>query len=95
LQPVVASISGKLDAALAAQVRPAAHHSISGGIMSTTTARKLQARRRCRDPAAGVVASAARQNAALTIITCDLGGTSFDDFGHRCRHGLSHCIPAL
>jgi N-methylhydantoinase A len=82
LQPVVASYIGKLDAALAAQAFPGRLHIVqsNGGIMSTTTARKLPVRTALSGPAAGVVAGAAlARNAGFdNLITCDLGGTSFD-----------------
>jgi N-methylhydantoinase A len=76
LQPVVAAYIGKLEAALAAR------HIVqsNGGIMSTATARKLPVRTALSGPAAGVVAGAALAKAAGfdNLITCDLGGTSFD-----------------
>jgi N-methylhydantoinase A len=82
LQPVVASYLGKLDAALAAQRFPGKLQIVqsNGGIMSTATARKLPARTALSGPAAGVVAGAAIAKAAGydNLITCDLGGTSFD-----------------
>src|SRR4029077_4663502 len=82
LQPVVASYLGKLDAALAAQKFPGKLQIVqsNGGIMSTATARKLPARTALSGPAAGVVAGAAIAKAAGydSLITCDLGGTSFD-----------------
>ena len=82
LQPVVASYLGKLDAALAAQQFPGQLHIVqsNGGIMSTATARRLPVRTALSGPAAGVVAGAALARAAGfdNLITCDLGGTSFD-----------------
>ena len=82
LQPVVASYLGKLEAALAAQKFPAKLHIVqsNGGIMSTATARRLPVRTALSGPAAGVVAGAAIAKAAGfdNVITCDLGGTSFD-----------------
>jgi N-methylhydantoinase A len=82
LQPVVASYLGKLDAALAAQKFPGQLHIVqsNGGIMSTATARRLPVRTALSGPAAGVVAGAALAKAAGfdNLITCDLGGTSFD-----------------
>jgi N-methylhydantoinase A len=82
LQPVVASYLGKLDAALATQRFPAQLHIVqsNGGIMSTATARRLPVRTALSGPAAGVVAGAALAKAAGfdNLITCDLGGTSFD-----------------
>jgi N-methylhydantoinase A len=82
LQPVVASYLGKLDAALKTQSFPGKLQIVqsNGGIMSTATARKLPARTALSGPAAGVVAGAAIAKAAGydNLITCDLGGTSFD-----------------
>jgi N-methylhydantoinase A len=82
LQPVVASYLGKLEAALAAQSFPGRLHIVqsNGGIMSTATARRLPVRTALSGPAAGVVAGAALTKAAGfdNLITCDLGGTSFD-----------------
>lgn len=82
LQPVVASYLGKLDAALKTQSFPGKLQIVqsNGGIMSTATARKLPVRTALSGPAAGVVAGAAIAKAAGcdNLITCDLGGTSFD-----------------
>jgi N-methylhydantoinase A len=81
LQPVVASYIGKLEAALAQESTAKIHIVQSnGGIMSTATARRLPVRTALSGPAAGVVAGAALAKAAGfdNLITCDLGGTSFD-----------------
>jgi N-methylhydantoinase A len=82
LQPVVASYLGKLDQALATQKFPGQLHIVqsNGGIMSTATARRFPVRTALSGPAAGVVAGAALAKAAGfdNLITCDLGGTSFD-----------------
>jgi N-methylhydantoinase A len=82
LQPVVAAYIGKLDAALKSQRFPGQLHIVqsNGGIMSTATARKLPVRTALSGPAAGVVAGAALAKASGfdNLITCDLGGTSFD-----------------
>jgi N-methylhydantoinase A len=82
LQPVVASYIGKLESALAEQKFLGQLHIVqsNGGIMSTATARKLPARTALSGPAAGVVAGAAIAKASGfdNLITCDLGGTSFD-----------------
>jgi N-methylhydantoinase A len=82
LQPVVASYMGKLETALASQSFPGQLHIVqsNGGIMSTATARKLPARTALSGPAAGVVAAVAiaRASGFDDLITCDLGGTSFD-----------------
>src|SRR2546423_1097069 len=79
LQPVVASYMAKLEAALAGESKLHIVQS-NGGIMSTVTARKLPVRTALSGPAAGVVAGAALAKAAGfdNLITCDLGGTSFD-----------------
>jgi N-methylhydantoinase A len=82
LQPVVASYLGKLESALGKQSFPGLLHIVqsNGGIMSTATARKFPVRTALSGPAAGVVAGTALAKAAgfENIITCDLGGTSFD-----------------
>jgi N-methylhydantoinase A len=82
LQPVVAAYIGKLDAALAQQTFPGQLQIVqsNGGIMSTATARRFPVRTALSGPAAGVVAGAALARAAGfdNVITCDLGGTSFD-----------------
>ncbi len=81
LQPVVASYIAKLEAALAQESKARIHIVQSnGGIMSTATARRLPVRTALSGPAAGVVAGAALAKAAGfdNLITCDLGGTSFD-----------------
>jgi N-methylhydantoinase A len=82
LQPVVAAYLGKLESALAAQSFAGLFHIVqsNGGIMSTATARRLPVRTALSGPAAGVVAGAALAKAAghRDVITCDLGGTSFD-----------------
>jgi N-methylhydantoinase A len=82
LQPVVGSYLGKLEAALVQQGFGGQFHIVqsNGGIMSTATARRLPVRTALSGPAAGVVAGAAIAKAAGfdNLITCDLGGTSFD-----------------
>ena len=82
LQPVVASYIGKLETALTSRGFPGRLHIVqsNGGIMSTATARKLPVRTALSGPAAGVIAGAALARAAGfdNLITCDLGGTSFD-----------------
>ncbi|MCX7311128.1 MAG: hydantoinase/oxoprolinase family protein [Alphaproteobacteria bacterium] len=82
LQPVVASYLGKLEAALTSQRFPGQLHIVqsNGGIMSTAIARRLPARTALSGPAAGVVAGVAIAKASGfdDLITCDLGGTSFD-----------------
>src|SRR5262249_19633037 len=66
LQPVVASYLGKLHATLAEHQFPGQLHIVqsNGGIMSTTTARRLPVRTALSGPAAGVVAGAALAKAA-------------------------------
>jgi N-methylhydantoinase A len=82
LQPVVGSYLGKLEAQLAQQGFVGKLHIVqsNGGIMSTATARRFPVRTALSGPAAGVVAAAALAGAAGfdNVITCDLGGTSFD-----------------
>lgn len=82
LQPVVATYLGKLEGALGTQKFPGLLHIVqsNGGIMSTATARKFPVRTALSGPAAGVVAGTALAKAAgfENLITCDLGGTSFD-----------------
>jgi N-methylhydantoinase A len=82
LQPVVGSYIGKLEAALAEQQFAGSLHIVqsNGGMMSTATACRLPVRTALSGPAAGVVAGAALAKAAGfdDLITCDLGGTSFD-----------------
>jgi len=82
LQPVVASYIGMLEGELGKLGFSGRLHIVqsNGGIMSTATARKLPVRTALSGPAAGVVAGAALAKAAGfdNLITCDLGGTSFD-----------------
>ena len=82
LQPVVGSYLARLEHALAqggfgGQLQIVQSN---GGIMSTATARRLPVRTALSGPAAGVIAAAAIAHAAgyPNVITCDLGGTSFD-----------------
>ena len=82
LQPVVGDYLEKLEASLAEQRFGGTFHIVqsNGGVMSTATARRLPVRTALSGPAAGVIAAAAIAQAAGydNIITCDLGGTSFD-----------------
>jgi N-methylhydantoinase A len=82
LQPVVGAYLARLDGALAAQKFAGQFHIVqsNGGVMSTATARRLPVRTALSGPAAGVIAAAAIARAAGydNVITCDLGGTSFD-----------------
>ncbi len=52
----------------------------NGGVMTVETARRLPVRTALSGPAAGVIASAhiAREAGFPDVITCDMGGTSFD-----------------
>ena len=82
LQPVVAAYLGELDKALSVHKFAGKLHIVqsNGGIMSSATARNFPVRTALSGPAAGVVAGAALAKAAGfdNVITCDLGGTSFD-----------------
>src|SRR5262245_12863586 len=82
LQPVVASYIGQLDRALAGHNFRGGLHIVqsNGGIMSTATAHRFPIRTALSGPAAGVVAGAALAGSSGfdNLITCDLGGTSFD-----------------
>ncbi|MGH6788970.1 MAG: hydantoinase/oxoprolinase family protein [Pseudolabrys sp.] len=82
LQPVVGDYLGKLESALKRDAFGGQFHIVqsNGGVMSTVMARRLPVRTALSGPAAGVIAAAAIARAAGydNIITCDLGGTSFD-----------------
>ncbi|MEA2928613.1 MAG: N-methylhydantoinase [Hyphomicrobiales bacterium] len=82
LQPVVGSYLERLEKSLVTERFSGAFHIVqsNGGVMSTATARQLPVRTALSGPAAGVIAAAAIARAAGydNIITCDLGGTSFD-----------------
>ena len=82
LQPVVGDYLAKLEGALAQNGFGGTFHIVqsNGGVMSTETARRLPVRTALSGPAAGVIAAAAiaRATGEDNIITCDLGGTSFD-----------------
>jgi N-methylhydantoinase A len=82
LQPIVGSYISKLEGSLARQGLAGQLHIMqsNGGIMSMASARKFPVRTALSGPAAGVVAGAALAKAAgfNNVITCDLGGTSFD-----------------
>jgi N-methylhydantoinase A len=82
LQPVVGNYLGRLETALgAAGAKPDLFIVQSnGGVMSVDTARKFPVRTTLSGPAAGVIAGAAIAEAAgfPNVITCDMGGTSFD-----------------
>jgi len=82
LQPVVGAYLAHLEQALAEGGFSGQLQIVqsNGGIMSTATARRLPVRTALSGPAAGVIAAAAIASAAgfEDVITCDLGGTSFD-----------------
>ena len=82
LQPVVGAYLARLEQALADGGFSGQFQIVqsNGGIMSTATARRLPVRTALSGPAAGVIAGAAIASAAgyQDVITCDLGGTSFD-----------------
>ncbi len=82
LQPVVGNYLAKLEGSLAQNGFAGTFHIVqsNGGVMSTATARRLPVRTALSGPAAGVIAAAAIARACGqdNIITCDLGGTSFD-----------------
>jgi N-methylhydantoinase A len=82
LQPVVGAYLARLEDALAQGAFKGRFHIVqsNGGIMSTAMARRLPVRTALSGPAAGVIAAAAiaRATGYDNVITCDLGGTSFD-----------------
>ncbi len=82
LQPVVGTYLRNLETALGTEAFGGTFHIVqsNGGVMSTTTARRLPVRTALSGPAAGVIAAAAIARAAgfPNVITGDLGGTSFD-----------------
>lgn len=82
LQPVVSSYLAKLEGALKTLPFDGQFYIVqsNGGVMSTATARRFPVRTALSGPAAGVIAAAsiAQQAGYDNVITCDLGGTSFD-----------------
>ena len=82
LQPVVGRYLANLEDALAHSGFEGQFHIVqsNGGVMSTATARRLPVRTALSGPAAGVIAAAAiaRATGYDNVVTCDLGGTSFD-----------------
>ena len=82
LQPVVGAYLSKIEQRLAAGGFAGRLHIVqsNGGVMSVDTARRLPVRTALSGPAAGVIAGAEIAEAAgyANVITCDLGGTSFD-----------------
>jgi N-methylhydantoinase A len=82
LQPAVASYLDRLETGLKAQgfTGDILIVQSNGGVMSIGTAKKYPVRTALSGPAAGVIAATAIAEAAgfPNIITCDMGGTSFD-----------------
>jgi N-methylhydantoinase A len=82
LQPVIGRYLAKLGDALQAEGFPGRFHIVqsNGGVMSTAVAQRLPVRTALSGPAAGVIAAAEIAKAAgfPDVVTCDLGGTSFD-----------------
>jgi N-methylhydantoinase A len=82
LQPIVASYLDRLETALGAQDSKADVLIVqsNGGVMAVDTAKRLPARTALSGPAAGVIAARylARAAGFDNVITCDMGGTSFD-----------------
>lgn len=82
LQPVVSSYLERLEAGL--ERRGFAGDILivqsNGGVMSVETAKRVPVRTALSGPAAGVIAATAIARAAgiNNVITCDMGGTSFD-----------------
>ncbi len=82
LQPVVSSYLDRLESALRTQQSDADVLIVqsNGGVMSVDAARATPVRTALSGPAAGVIAGQAIASAAgfENVITCDMGGTSFD-----------------
>ncbi|PTW59359.1 N-methylhydantoinase A [Breoghania corrubedonensis] len=82
LQPVVSSYLDRLEKGLAAEgfAGDILIVQSNGGVMSVETAKEYPVRTALSGPAAGVIAATAIAKAAGfdNIITCDMGGTSFD-----------------
>jgi N-methylhydantoinase A len=82
LQPVLGRYLGALESQLAAADFAGTLLIVqsNGGVMSVETARRLPVRTALSGPAAGVIAGAfiAREAGFPNVITCDMGGTSFD-----------------
>ncbi|WP_319774983.1 hydantoinase/oxoprolinase family protein [Breoghania sp.] len=82
LQPAVASYLDRLQKGLAAKGFEGDILIVqsNGGVMSVDTAKQYPVRTALSGPAAGVIAATAISKAAgfENIITCDMGGTSFD-----------------
>jgi N-methylhydantoinase A len=82
LQPVLGHYLARLDGALAGDglAGEVLIHQSNGGVMNAATARRLPVRTALSGPAAGVMAGGeiARAAGYENVITCDMGGTSFD-----------------
>ena len=82
LQPVMGHYLERLEAALKQDgfTGEVLIHQSNGGVMRVETARQLPVRTALSGPAAGVVAAGQIAEAAgfENVITCDMGGTSFD-----------------
>jgi N-methylhydantoinase A len=82
LQPPVASYLHKLETALKGDGFEGQVLIVqsNGGVMTVDTARQMPVRTALSGPAAGVIASAyiATEAGFPNVITCDMGGTSFD-----------------
>ena len=82
LQPVVSSYLDRLQNSLQSRgnVGDVLIVQSNGGVMSLDAARRLPVRTALSGPAAGVIAARAIAGAAgfENVITCDMGGTSFD-----------------
>ncbi len=82
LQPLVGKYLGRLDERLGEEGFNGELLIVqsNGGVMSADTARTLPVRTALSGPAAGVIAGAYIAEAAgfSNVITCDMGGTSFD-----------------
>ena len=82
LQPLVSSYLERLEAATASRgfTGDILVVQSNGGVMTVDTAKNLPIRTALSGPAAGVIAARAIASAAGldNIITCDMGGTSFD-----------------
>ena len=82
LQPVVSSYLDRLERSLMAREAAADVLIVqsNGGVMSVVAARATPVRTALSGPAAGVIAGKAIATAAgfENVITCDMGGTSFD-----------------
>lgn len=82
LQPVVSSYLDRLEGTLKAEgcAGDVLIVQSNGGVMAVETAKRFPVRTALSGPAAGVIAARAISRAAgyTHVITCDMGGTSFD-----------------